>query len=358
MRRAVRLLAWGVGVLAVAALALLWWTRPHTPPVRDDAGEEVPGAVASLEEITLGGAEQWILVRGRPDRPIVLFLHGGPGMTMMWMAHRFQRPLEDEFLLVQWDQRGAGKSHANPPPAETMTDERILADALELADTLAARYGQERVVLVGHSWGSYVGTLFAKRHPERLHAYVGVGQVTGSAAKDSVTRAWILERAREEGRYEEASADLEASGPAAFESWLFALGGEIHGETSFTPFIWTGLKAPEYSLRDVFRVGPGSSWSSTHMREIAIDGPLGEAVDCLAVPVWLFLGLHDYVTPSALGAEWLDALRAPRKEVVRFERSAHFPHYEEPERFAEALRGVWAAVEGRAPTPGYCDGVS
>lgn len=337
----------------ILLLLLAWWQRPRTPPVRGDDGRRIEGAVASLERIELGGAPQWILVRGDPRKAVVLFLHGGPGMPMMWMAHRFQRPLEDEFLLVQWDQRGAGKSYAEPPPVETMTDERILADALELVDSLRRRYDQDRVLLVGHSWGSYVGTVFALRHPERLHAYVGIGQVTGSARRDSVVEAWIAERAWETGE-PEALADLEERADAAHETWLFRFGGEIHGETSFMPFIWTGLRAPEYSLMDVARVAKGSSWSSEHMREIAIEGPLHEAVPCLAVPVRLFLGRHDFVTPSALAAEWLEGLEAPSKEVVWFGESAHFPHYEQPRAFADALRRVWESVEGRTATPGFC----
>lgn len=345
-----------VALAAIAGLSLLvyLWQRPRTPPVRDEEGRKVEGAVASLERIELGGVGQWILARGDPTKPVVLFLHGGPGMPMMWMAHRFQRPLEDEFLLVHWDQRGAGKSFAEPPPPESMTDERILSDALELVDTLSRRYGQDRVLLVGHSWGSYVGTLFARRWPERLHAYVGVGQVTGFADRDSVVEAWLRERAGETGE-EEALDDLNRRAEAAHEKWLFRFGGEIHGETSYLPFVWTGLRAPEYGLMDVARVARGSSWSSEHMREIAIGGPLGEVVDCLAVPVWVFEGRYDYVTPAALADRWLERLRAPSKRRVRFEASAHFPPFEEPEAFRDALRAVWAAVEGREPTPGFCD---
>lgn len=354
MRRATRITLHGLGLLAFVVAGVWWWQRPRTPPVRSEDGREIEGAVASLERIELGGSPQWILVRGDPAKPLVVFLHGGPGMPTMWMAHRFQRPLEDEFLLVHWDQRGAGKSFAERPPPETMTDERILADALELIDTLSRRYRKDRVVLVGHSWGTYVGTLFARRHPERLHAYVGIGQVTGSAERDSIVEAWIAARARESGETE-AIADVEERGTAAQEEWLFRFGGEIHGETSFMPFVWTGLKAPEYGLMDVPRVPRGSSWSSEHMREIALDGPLHEEIRCLAVPVRLFVGRHDYVTPAELAVDWLERLEAPSKGVVRFEDSAHFPHYEEPDRFADALREVWASVEERTAAPGFCE---
>ena len=340
-------------MLGVAVVAVLLWKRPHTPAVRDDAGREIPGAVASLERVELGGVAQWILVRGRAEKPIVLFLHGGPGMPMMWMAHRIQRPLEDEFLLVHWDQRGAGKSFAELPPVESMTDETILADALTLVNLLRQRFGQDRVILVGHSWGTYIGTLFADRHPELLHAYVGIGQVTGGERAHEATDAWLRRRAAELER-PEAILDLDERGSAAREKWLFEFGGELQAETGYLPFIWTGLRAPEYGISDVTSVGRGSSWSSEHMREIAIDEPLESAIRCLAVPVFLFLGRTDYVAPSDLAAGWLDRMRAPVKRAIWFERSSHFPHYEEPDAFQAALRGVSREVEGRSPSMGYC----
>lgn len=345
----------GIALVTVVALimATLWVERPHTPPVRDADGRQLPGSVALLERVELGRFKQWILVRGDPNKPLVLFLHGGPGMPMMWMAHRIQRPLEDEFLLVHWDQRGAGKSFADPPPIASMTDEQILADALQLIRLLQERYGKDRVLLVGHSWGSYIGTVLAARHPELLHAYVGIGQVTGSAVSDSVTEAWLRHRAREAGE-PEALGELDARGEAAYEKWLFRFGGEIRDATNYLPFIWTGLKAPEYGLGDVARVGRGSGWSSEHMREIAVEGPLSETVTCLAVPVRLFLGRTDYVTPSSLALDWLRSLRSPSKRAVWFEASAHFPHYEEPEAFTTALRDVWESVKDRLPTDDYC----
>jgi pimeloyl-ACP methyl ester carboxylesterase len=353
VKRVFRIMAWFLAVIAVAVVAVVLWKHPHTPPVRDDDGREIPGAIASLEQVELGGVGQWILVRGQPGKPIVLFLHGGPGMPMMWMAGRIQRPLEDEFLLVHWDQRGAGKSFADLPPVESMTDERILSDALELVILLRQRFGEERVILVGHSWGTYIGTLFAQRHPNLLHAYVGIGQVTGGEPAHDVTDAWLRRRAAELDR-PEAIADLDERGSSAREKWLFEFGGELQNETGYLPFIWTGLKAPEYGISDVAAVAKGSSWSSEHLREIAITEPLESAVRCLPVPVFLFLGRTDYVAPSELAARWLEEIQAPLKRAVWFERSSHFPHYEEPGAFQEALRGVWQEVEGRAPTPEYC----
>ena len=104
------------------------------------------------------------------------------------------------------------------------------------------------------------------------------------------------------------------------------------------------------------RVGQGSSWSSAHMREIALDGPLYSQIRCLAVPVWLFAGRYDYVTPVTLALEWLDGLQAPSKQAVRFDRSAHFPHFEQPAEFQEALRRVSSESLGwQREAPDFCE---
>lgn len=316
----------------------LWFIygRAHTPRLRG------PDPVASLEPVVLGGVEQWILIRGRErEAPVLLFLHGGPGMPAMYLHHAFGRPLEEDFVVVHWDQRGAGKSFSPQLDPDALSVERVLADARELVDLLRRRFGPEPLVLVGHSWGSYLGAILAHRHPELLRAYVGVGQVAHPERARELTDRWLRATARERGR-PEAVAELDEHGSAAHETWLFEFGAELHGETSFLPLVLTGLRAPEYSWGDVMQVAAGSSWSSAHMDWNALDGPLSETVLTFDVPVYFFLGRHDRVTPPALAVEYLDRLSAPAKGVVRFEESAHFPFFEQPEEFAEAIRRVLA----------------
>jgi pimeloyl-ACP methyl ester carboxylesterase len=184
-----------------------------------------------------------------------------------------------------------------------------------------------------------LGTLLAHRHPEFFRAYVGVGQVTDPESEAELADRFIRTAARERDR-PEAAVELDAHGAAVREKWLFEFGGELHGETSFLPLILTGLRASEYSWRDAMNVARGSSWSSAHMQWNALDGPLSEKILQVEIPVFFFLGRHDWVTPSSLAIEYLDRLEAPRKERVWFERSAHFPFFEQPEKFARQMRWV------------------
>lgn len=168
-----------IGCVAAVFFALLAF-HEHTP-----AFHNAPHSIASLEKLRLGGADQYILIRGMDVRnPLVLFLHGGPGMPTMYLAHAFQRLLENSFIVVQWDRRGAGKSYSGRIPAATMSVRQEISDTRELVDVLRQRFHKQKVYLVGFSYGSYLGMLAAQRFPELFHAYVGVGQEACSAAED------------------------------------------------------------------------------------------------------------------------------------------------------------------------------
>jgi pimeloyl-ACP methyl ester carboxylesterase len=335
LRKILKILLISAGILAVLFVLLLWVKRPRTPDIKGASGRRPPDAIASLERVSLGGWPQWILIRGEDrTRPVLLFLHGGPGMPMMYLAHAFQRPLEKHFVCVQWDQRGAGKSFSEEIPTETLTVEQILADALELIDLLRARFDQEKIFLAGHSWGSYLGMQLVARHPDKIAAYIGIGQVVDEARAQEAAERFLRGRAIETGD-QEALLELDTQGPAVQEKWLFKYGAALYGKTGYTPFIWAGIKAPEYGLFDIRKVAQGSSFSSRHMQYNTLPGPLIDSVTRVSIPVAFFAGRDDYTTPSVLVEEYLDLLEAPIKRMVWFERSAHFPFFSEPEKFAD-----------------------
>lgn len=322
-------------ILVAAIVADFAFFRGRTPAIAGSAQ-----AVASLERIALNGARQWILVRGRnAQNPVVLFLHGGPGMPVMYLAHDFQRGLEEDFVCVHWDRRGAGKSYQAGLGAD-LTVRQTLEDALELTRRLRRRFRQQRIYLVGHSWGSMLGMLAVREHPEYYAAYVGTGQMAAApGAVEVARREFLLARAREQGDGDLA-ARLGAVRPEIGEDELFRQGGELFRSRSMWPLLWSGLRAREYTFADVLHVKRGAEMVGRRMRQDVLSGPLDECVTALAVPVFFLLGRHDWNTPSTLAAAYLKALRAPRKRLFWFEESAHFPFFEEPRLFRERLRAV------------------
>ena len=333
-RRILALLGAVVLVVILASIFALTVLRGRTP------GLPGPRSVASLEKIPLGGVGQWVLIRGRDrDKPVLLFLHGGPGMPAMYLAHAFGRDLERDFVVVHWDRRGAGKSFDAASDRTGLSVSRTLEDTYELTRLLRTRFGRDRIYLVGHSWGSYLGLLAARGHPEYYLAFVGTGQMAGDRRQVGVLRREFLLRAAAETGDPMLRARAAAPSVEVTEDDLFRYGGEIRAARSFMPILMTGLRAPEYTLRDILNVKKGSDLVGREMKDDVEPRPLEGEIPGLEVPVFFFLGRHDFNTPSQLAAEYLDRLSAPLKGVVWFERSAHFPFFEEPARFsAEMLR--------------------
>jgi pimeloyl-ACP methyl ester carboxylesterase len=341
MKRFFKVLALtAAGFLVIVVLAaVLFVVRPaYTPSISSAPGQT---SVASLEKIKLGGVDQYILIRGRStSNPVLLFLHGGPGMPMMYLAYKFQRPLEDTFTVVQWDRRGAGKSYDPNIPPDTVSVSQEISDTRDLTNLLRKRFNQQKIYLVGHSYGSYLGMLVVKRYPKLFKAYVGIGQM---ACSDSQSRAiqdrWIREQSIASNNAE-ALNEVNSKRPYDREQWLFQFGGELRGATSFVPLILMGLAAPEYTFADGMNVRKGVSFTHKHMKYDVIKGALMDSVTSVDVPVYFFTGRYDETDPYQCTQRYFARLHAPQKRLVWFDHSAHFPFLEEPYAFARELRAL------------------
>ena len=293
-----RRLRWLLAVLVALAIvvgAIL--LRPALTPRIDTSN-----SVASLQAVTLNGSRQWILIRGdNRNDPVLLFLHGGPGMPAMYLAHASTRLLEKNFVVVHWDRRDAGKSFSPKMPPDQERVSVQLADAEALVRLLRDRFGTRPVFLVGHSWGTYLGMLLIKRHPDWFAAYVGMGQVTDPAKEGAVADRFIHDEAVRLGN-KEALVEMRKDPNAYREKWLFKFGGELHHSTSFLPLLLTGFMAPEYAFHDALNVAKGPNYAARYMKYDVINEPISDAVTSVKVPAFLFVGRYDYVTPSVLGA--------------------------------------------------------
>ena len=335
MNRKIKILARVIAVLILITAAFLYIDRPRTPSFSDSSG------VASLEDVHLGGIKQKILVRGR-DRtnPILLFLHGGPGMPAMYLAHYFQKDLENHFVVVHWDQRGAGKSYNDQIPPGSMSVTQLMADSHELVEKLRTRFHQQRIYLAAHSWGTYLGILTVKEYPDLFHAYIGIGQVAETREKEIAIQDKFIEQSAIQAGKPEVVEDLKTNRGAVREKYLFQFGGELHSATSFMPLLLTGLRSPEYTFLDAMKIPKGVSFTHKHMKYDAIQGSIIENVKEIRIPAYFFTGRYDYASPYELIEAYVEQLEAPSKRLVWFEHSAHFPFYEEREQFTQEVLKV------------------
>lgn len=328
------------------------WMR-RTPQFKNH-----PHAIAELEKRTIGGIDQWLLIRGTDCRqPILLFLHGGPGTAQIGFAAAEQGELEKHYVAVNWDQRGAGLSYTSERQlAGTMTLERFIADLLEVVQYLLGRFGQEKLFLVGHSWGTILGTLFASRYPQYLHAYIGVGQIGHMQQGEQVSYDYVLRKAEETGN-RKAQKELAALADRPFDikrikaerKWLSVYGGVTHN-IHFSRWIAArALRSPTYTATDFIKFMRGANFSLNSLWDEVMAIDLFRMAPRFKVPVWFFTGRYDYNTPFSVAERYFAALEAPRKEWVWFEHSAHAAPFEEPEVFAGQLIRIQEEILAASP---------
>ena len=313
----------------------------RTAPFTDAAGDVLAGSVAEAGFWRIGDINQWVMVRGRStDNPLLVILHGGPGSSETALFRSFNASLEESYTVVYWDQRGAGRSYNRSIPPASMTIDRFVADLDDLVETLIARFDKRRVVLLGHSWGSLVGVLYASRHPAKVAAYVGVGQVADMAASEAASYAFALAKARERG-HRKAIKQLLAIGPPPHamkalgtqRRWLMAMGGAFGPNLSLAKVIWRGLTTPEASVLDLVRLVKGSRFSVRLLLRELLDANLQRDVGRLEAPVFFMLGRRDMQVVAAVSAAYFDVLEAPHKALIWFEASGHMAPFEEPGLF-------------------------
>ena len=342
-------------VLALGAAASGAQVAPH-----DDAREIIanarrilaPQGVDRLQKVRIGGIEQWVSIRGVDRRnPVLLVIHGGPGYVSIPMSWWFAQGWDEYFTVVQWDQRAAGKTFLLNDPAAvapTLTLERMVGDAEEMAAWARKEFGKDRIFVLGHSFGSFLGLRLAEHHPEWLYAYVGVGQVADSL--ESERRGWrfALDAARRAGNAEavrelQAISDYGAAGhPIAIDQlhiqrkWVAAYGGVMAYRRDNDAESDLSKLSPDYGGEELRHIWDGNKVSVPALLPgmLALDL---SATRKLGVPLILFEGRHDFNVNSDVAAAWFETVAAPDKHLVWFEHSGHMPMTEEPGKFLLSL---------------------
>ena len=347
------------GVLLVAALAVgasqLFAT---TPPITDSQGKSLPGSIATLERVTLNGSQQWISVRGKDtQKPVLLFLAGGPGGSQLAAARFALGGLEEYFVVVDWEQPGAGKSF-DAVERSTITPERYIEDARALVLLLRERFGQEKVYVLGESWGSALGILLVQRYPELFHAFIGTGQMVAFLENDEMCYDFALGWARERGDAGKV-AKLTRQGPPPYygegvawkqaayllDTFSYMSANPAIADNGFNTF--RDLAAPEYGLYDKV------SWFRGVIETLGVVYPQLWGVDFrtqatkLPVPVYFLIGRHDINAPTVLVEQYYAVLDAPHKQIVWFEHSGHTPWVSESADFVEVM--VETVLAGTQP---------
>ena len=315
-----------------------------TPAFRAADGGVLADSIAETHYLRLGGIEQWVMIRGESvANPVLILLHGGPGSPETSLFRYFNSSLEKFFTVVNWEQRGAGRSYSRDLQDKDMMVDRFVADLDELVDAIRQKLHKTRVVILGHSWGSALGTLYAARHPEKVSAYVGTGQIGDLQASELSSYAFVLgEAERRDNR--RALKQLGAIGKPPYTTrsvgiqrrWLMRFVGLMRGK-SFWQVFRALRTTPESSLLLMPDFIRGVMFSLRTMWPQISHLNLETAAPELKMPVFFFIGRHDHQVAAETSVAYFEKLVAPAKALVWFEDSAHMPPFEEAIKFNEKL---------------------
>jgi pimeloyl-ACP methyl ester carboxylesterase len=316
------------------------------------AGKHINQNIAVNKKIIIGGVKQWILIRGKSfQNPVLFFLHGGPGSAEWPLVRYYNIELEKYFTLVYWDQRGAGKSYS--PFIAGMNIPQLFSDAIEMIEYIKTMLSKEKVFVMGHSWGSILGLMVAQKHPELLHAFVGAGVFVAGAENERISYNYVLNRAMETHNKKATKQLTAINDPEPYgaidpegrwfkklllqRNWLLRLGGSIYGGSKTTSWYKPFFLAPEYSLWNLICWFPAYNLSLKKIWPEIMGINLFKEIPQVEIPVYFLVGKHDYNTPFELTEQYFNHLKAPEKELIWFENSAHSPMYEEPHKYHDVL---------------------
>ncbi len=337
-------------VLAAAGVlcAGFSWVTQLTTTTPAIQGEN---AIAELRQVELNGRKEWISIRGQDKfNPVLLFLAGGPGGTQMAAVRHDLADLEKHFVVVNWDQPGSGKSYGAMKLSD-ITPAVYIEDGIALTKYLCEEFGQEKIYLVGESWGSALGIFLADRAPELYHAVIGTGQMVSFLDTELMDYELAMQIARERGD-DKTVATLEKNGPppyygsdvtwksAAYLQYLSAVMAANPEITNGGYNTFRDLFASEYGVFDKINFFRGIVNTFNHVYPQLYEIDLRDGYTKLDVPVYFFIGRHDINAPTALAEEYFEMLDAPQKELVWFEHSGHSPWINESGRFVSELLRV------------------
>jgi len=323
-----------LGFAVLAAIVALGWRAWRQHQLSEAMIIRSIDGIDERQFVRIGGIQQWISIRGHNrENPVILVLHGGPGAPTSPLPAHFL-PWEREFTVVQWDQRGAGKSYRSNHAAPSI--ELMIQDALEVSDYVRKRLHKSKIILIGHSWGSVLGVHLAKSRPDLFSAYVGTGQIVNMQRNEEVAYAGVLAKARALGDHNAVDA-LEKSGAPPYHN-IRQMGLERRWAMQYEPGLRFGptgprglfaelLTAPDYSLKDVLNYFKGVLGGDDFYGQ-ALDGPmmrmdLTSLGTDFSIPVFIVEGAEDDVTPASLARNYFDQITAPKKSFLLMPNAGH-----------------------------------
>lgn len=333
-KRIIKVIKW-IGIILAFSLVIGLFFPTWTPKIVGD------NSISKLQKIKINNANLEVMIRGNDrNNPIIVFVHGGPCCSEIPYVRKYQDLLEKKFTIVQYDQRGSGKSYEFGKDYSSVNASIHADDLIALTEYIEKSLHQDQVILIGHSYGTYVATLAAAKRPELYRAYVGIGQLADTVESELNTLHKCIEAAKTAGNEEDVTylSGLENSisqgERMAPRNYVRKYGFAARNIDENADYMNGFLFGSEYNLLDTIRFYKASSkYQEPLIREV-IDKPISDLVTELDLPVYFVMGKYDGMTSPEAAEKYLDRLKGDStQEIILFENSAHYPQFEEKEKF-------------------------
>lgn len=331
-------------------------------PLLDSNAKPLAGSISEKIHVKINEVEQGMFIKGKDKtKPVLLFLHGGPGMPEYAISRRYPAVLEDDFVVCWWEQRGAGLSFRSDIPFDTMTFKQLISDTIEVTNYLRKRFGQEKIYLMAHSGGTFIGIQAVARAPELYKAYIAESQISNQLESEKLAYKYMVEQFTRLGDKKmlqklEKYPITEINTPSYYtmrDAPMHQLGiGTTHNMKSvISGVFWPVMLNNEYTLSEKINIWRGKFFTTrtANLWCKLVETDLTKKVQKLDIPVYFCDGIYDYTVNYTLAKDYFEKLQAPIKGFYTFEHSAHSPLFEEPEKMQHILQeDVLAGVNNLA----------
>ncbi|MBP1040008.1 alpha/beta hydrolase [Vagococcus sp. BWB3-3] len=307
------------------------------------------------EFVKLGGIEQYLLHYPQPSNgPVILFLNGGPGSAESNFGYYFNQYWPDVYQVVYWDQRGAGKTLNRHPDANDFpTIESLLNDLDELVDYLKIYYQKDKIVLLGDSWGTVLGSQYAIKKPENVLMYIGVGQVVDTQRNEQIGLSKVIEEADKAGNVKDKRAlmAIERFPPKMDEAGMklfvkvrkYQMKYNLAAKLTFA-LVKTFVCSPVFKCADVIAIKKAGK-ANHHLIDYLFSFNLNEAPLTYDMPMCLIQGENDYQVQTSLAVDYFKRIETSQKQIHVIPKAGHMAMCDQPELFAKALNHAYRMIQ-------------
>lgn len=312
---------------------------------KDQNGKVVKNSMAEKRFIDINGYKMGMVIKSKDiSNPVLLFVHGGPGMPEYFLTEDYPTRLEDYFTVVWWDQRGAGLSYSSDIDESTITVDQYIDDTIAVTNYLRQYFGQDKIYIMAHSWGTYFGIQAVQKAPQLYNAYIGVGQITYQKESERMAYEYMLNyfsKTGDEKTFKKLKNNdyLSDGYDKVRDSVMHRSGiGTTHDMTSVVSGIFfPSLTNSEYTLGEKINLWRGKMLLNKN-KQLKMKKDLRETVTKLDVPTYFFSGAYDYTVNFKMSEEYLKRIEAPIKGFYLFKSSAHSPIFEEPNKVEQIIK--------------------